>query len=561
MKKIFLLFTFVALFVQCSFSQIVPIETARAVAKNIYFERATIDGKVDLQNISFAQDFTVSDDQQPVYYVFNVSNNRGFVIVSAEERSMPVLFYTFEGSYTPGNQPENFNYWLRGFEQQIVTARAINIPKDKKVSDSWAYYSAPTVPLIKSPTKSVSQLLTTTWDQEPYYNALCPSNCPTGCVATAMAQVMKYHKYPTHGYSSHSYATTSYGTLSANFGAATYNWASMPNNVNSSNSAVATLMYHCGVSVNMDYSPSGSGAYIMDAASALSKYFIYNAQYAARASYSDADWTLLIKTSLDTNCPVLYGGVDATNGGHAFVCDGYQNSGTYSDMFHFNWGWSGSSNGYILLNSISPSGTPETFSQDQEIVYKIYPKPATLPVANFTANSTSVVPNYLVIFTNTSTNNPLDYLWSITPNTGITYSSGTTATTKNTYVRFANVGYYTVSLTSTNSAGSNTATKTDYIHVWINDAGIQQVDLLPDINIYPNPTDGLVTIETDNPLQGDVSYKIYDIIGNEILGSSYTSTVNNSGIVLNLSECRKGLYFIKVTTSKGSVTKKIELTK
>lgn len=232
---------------------------------------------------------------------------------------------------------------------------------------------------------------------------------------------MKYHNYPTHGYGTHSYAHTTangfannYGTLTANYGATTYNWASMPNNVTSSNSAVATLIYQCGVSVNMNYDDQGSGAYLSDVPEAMNYHFTYSTQYADRVMYSDDDWALLIKNSLDSLRPVLYGGNDASMGGHAFVCDGYQNSGTYSNMFHFNWGWSGSSNGYVYLSDIAPSSSGYNFNDYQEIVYNAYPKPATVPVADFSANVTSVLVNGIVVFFNNSTNNPLDYLWSVT---------------------------------------------------------------------------------------------------------------------------------------------------
>jgi PKD repeat protein len=574
MKKIFLLIALVILTLQSGFSQIVDKTTALTVAKNIYFERANIAGKVNYSDITFNQDFVISHNQQPVYYVFNVSGNRGFVIVSAEARSMPVLFYTFEGNYTTENQPENFTYWLNGFEKQIVAAREANITLDKKVADSWAYYSAATLPSTKTPTKAIAALLTTNWDQGCYYDAQCPAitdyslcnHCPTGCVATAMAMVMRYHSYPAHGYGTHSYVhstangySNNFGTLSADFGNATYNWGSMPNSVNSTNSSVATIMYHCGVAVEMDYDNSGSGAYIINASGALATYFVYSTKYGARSMYTDTDWTLLIKTSLDSLRPVIYGGQDPTYGGHCFVCDGYQNSGTYSDMFHFNWGWSGSSNGYIYLSSITPSMTSENFSTNQEIVYEIHPQPATAPVANFTASNTNPVPNGLVVFTNTSTNSPIDYLWTITPNTGITYVSGSSTTSKNINVRFANVGYYTVKMQCTNSAGTDSETKTDYIHVY--DAGIEQVGDLKNLSIYPNPSNGIINIQTGIATQKDVSVKVYDVIGKEVSNSLYALSASHDEMVLNLSKCQKGLYFIKVTTPEGSVTKKVELTK
>jgi len=229
-------------------------------------------------------------------------------------------------------------------------------------------------------------------------------------------------------------------------------------------------------------------------------------------------------------------------------------------MFHFNWGWSGQSNGYIYLSSITPSMSGEDFSTDQEIVYEIHPQPASMPVADFSASNTSPAPNSVVVFTNTSINNPVDYLWTITPNTGITFVTGS-STSKNIYVRFANTGYYTVSMQCTNSAGTDAVTKTDYIHVWINDAGIQQVDVLNNLSIYPNPSQGIVNIRTGMATTENVSVKVCDVIGKEVSSNLYTLAANNGEMFLNMTNCQKGLYFIKVTTPEGSVTKKVELTK
>ncbi len=576
MKKVFLLFAFIAISIQLSFSQIVAIETARNVAKNMYYERANIGNKIDYKDISFEQDFVVSSNQLPVYYVFNVSGNRGFVIVSAEERAVPVLHYSFEGRYNPADLNENFVYCMKNFEKQIVAARENNVAKEKKITDMWSFYSTATaIPLAKS-TNSVAPLLgTLAWDQGCNYNAQCPSQasawstcgkCPTGCVATAMAMIMKYHAYPTHGYGSHSYVhsvangfTNDFGALSANFASATYNWAGMPNTVSGANASVATIMYHCGVSVNMSYDANGSGALLYNAAASFAYYFTYHSNYSPRSSFADADWKTMLKNNLDSLRPVLYGGQDASAGGHAFVCDGYQ--GAANDYFHFNFGWSGSSNGYQYVDDIAPSGTGDHFNTNQEAVYNIYPAPALVPVVDFVSNKTSIAPNDFIILTNTSTNNPLDYVWSVSPMTGVSYIAGTTATSIAPKLRFTTAGYYSITLTGTNSAGTDTQTKTDYIHVWINDAGVQQTEVLKNLSIFPNPSDGLFTIQTGMALQDDVSVKVYDIIGNEVSNTLFTTTVDNDEIILNLTSCQKGLYFVKVATTKGSITKKVELIK
>ena len=177
-----------------------------------------------------------------------------------------------------------------------------------------------------------------------------------------MAQIMNYWEYPTQGSGFHSYNEDNYGTLSANFGSTTYQWASMPNNVTSSNNSVATLMYHCGVSVDMNYSPQVSGAYVISNQSpvthcseyAYTTYFSYanSVQGVERANYNNSSWIQLLKTELDAGRPIEYAGF-GSGGGHAFVCDGYDNN----DYFHFNWGWGGAYDGYFMIDALNPSGT------------------------------------------------------------------------------------------------------------------------------------------------------------------------------------------------------------
>lgn len=574
MKKhyFFILFFFLTSLV--SYGQFVPIETALQVAKNLYFERASLEKPVAYKDVTFTNELSIQEEATDMYYVFNVSQNRGFVIVSAEKRTIPVLFYSFEGNYVPGNQPENFSYWLERFKKQIKAARKQNIQKNSTIESLWEKYAAVTMAPAKD-IDAVSPIVAANWGQDCYFNASCPSapggpcyHVYAGCVADAMAMVMKTHSWPAHGYGSHSYVHSTangfpnnYGTLSANFGNTTYNWSSMPNNVYSANSALATLMYHCGVSVNMSYDDQGSGALLTDATNALIKYFIYDAQYALRSSYSDTDWALMIKTDLDAGLPVIYGGTDTQSGGHAFVCDGYQGTGSYSSYFHFNWGWSGSSNGYVYLNNIAPSGTSFDFDDYQNIVYGIAPNTDVVtPVAGFTANKTSLAINGLVVFTNSSTNDPIDYSWSITPSTGISYMASTSSTAKNPVVKFTVPGYYTISLTSTNSAGSDTETKTNYIYVY-STAGVEEQELSKNIMLFPNPAQDFITIQTDALDVSEISLKIFDVLGNTVDENLLCQSAGNNQIIVNLSSLEKGMYYITINTGKQTITKKVILTK
>ncbi len=295
------------------------------------------------------------------FYVFNVST-QGFVIISGDDNVIPVLGYSDQGSFDPDNIPDNARKWLEAYKDQIRYAIENDLPAGHEVKQAWARYQDGNTPDRPGKTTAVAPLIQTKWNQNPHENALCPGGSVTGCVATAMAQIMKFWSYPMTGTGFHSYNHPYYGTLSANFGATTYQWSSMPNTVNGSNkNEVAKLMYHCGVSVEMDYSPSSSGAFVISARSpiqncaeyAFRTYFKYKStlQGVVRDNYTQTQWINLLKAELDAGRPVLYAGF-GNGGGHAFVCDGYDNS----NYFHFNWGWGGAYDGYFTVNALNPSG-------------------------------------------------------------------------------------------------------------------------------------------------------------------------------------------------------------
>ncbi|MDX9749622.1 MAG: thiol protease/hemagglutinin PrtT [Flavobacteriales bacterium] len=309
----------------------------------------------------------VAEDPAPdgtgtrVLYRVYEANGSGFIILAGDDLVQPVLAWSAESRYDPQNMPVNARKWLEGYRAGIRAALEEGLPASATVAGDWAWLvqqgEAPVSEL-----RDVAPLVQTTWDQAPHYNALCPGGSVTGCVATAMAQIMKYHGHPQQGSGFHSYNDPNYGTQSANFGATTYNWAAMPNNVSGPNNAVATLMYHLGVSVDMQYSPQISGAWVIQAHSpttdhnseyALKTYFGYDPamQGLKRQNFTQGQWINMLKSDLDAGRPVLYAGW-GSGGGHAFVCDGYDNN----DFFHFNWGWGGAFNGNFTVNALNPDG-------------------------------------------------------------------------------------------------------------------------------------------------------------------------------------------------------------
>ena len=326
------------------------------------------------------------------FFIFNNEDGKGFVIIAADDCVTPILGYSYDNNFTTENLPPNLKGWLDGYAEQIRMAVEMKAMATDEIRADWECLRRGKNLPIKSET-AVNPLLSTAWGQGDYYNAQCPSllgtHTPTGCVATAMAQIMKYWNYPTHGYGFHSYQCWPYGTLLANFGGTNYQWNSMPNNVTSPNNAVATLMYHCGVSVEMDYGINGSSAYVISyddfegyhefcAENALKSYFGYSSNniQGLQRSHHESNWISLLKNELNNNRPILYRGGGPDGGGHAFVCDGYNNN----NYFHFNWGWDGlgqgtNNNAYYSIDNLNPTVNQHTynFSYDQQAIIGIQP--------------------------------------------------------------------------------------------------------------------------------------------------------------------------------------------
>ncbi len=321
-------------------------------------------------------------------YIFTA--RQGFVVMAADDCVQPVLGYSLTGTFVAENMSTNVRGWLQGYDEEIQYAIDNHVKATKEVSQLWN-------DLVEGNSKAgratvvVDALIQSTWDQDPGYNDLCPFDnnvgelTVTGCVATAMAQIMRYWEYPTSGTSSHSYTPSThpeYGVQMVNYANATYDWSAMP--LHTSSAEIAKLMYHCGVSVNMMYGTSGapdygSGAYSNDIPYALTTYFRYKTgvSYKQKSQYGNNSWLSLIKTELNAGRPVEYNG-SGSGGGHAFVCDGYDSS----DYFHFNWGWSGSNDGFYALNNLVPGsggsgGGSYSFTSDQSAVIGIQPKDCT----------------------------------------------------------------------------------------------------------------------------------------------------------------------------------------
>ena len=319
---------------------------------------------------------SVSQAITDCYYVFALLP-KGFVIVAADECVEPILGYSYDNNFVVENMPDHVRGWLGNYEKQIEAVVKQNITPEAETTTKWSLLKAGQAMSTRSG-ESVGPLLTTTWDQGQYYNAMCPEdvNGPdghvlTGCVATAMAQIINYWGYPVHGRGAHSYESN-YGTLTVNYDSANYDYTMMPNALTSTSTpqevnAVATLMRDCGVAVNMGYGSYESSAYDQEARAAFMNFFKYspNMSFAEKAYFTNDEWENMLRNDLDAGNPVYYSGQGT--GGHAFVCDGYNANGYFS----FNFGWSGYCNGWYLTSNVNPGGS--TFNDSQIAIFGIVP--------------------------------------------------------------------------------------------------------------------------------------------------------------------------------------------
>ena len=315
------------------------------------------------------------------FYIFNRGENGGFVVVAGDERVPQVLGYGRTGSFLTGNIPPAMQDWMTEMDREIAYLQSHrDVPVHQPVKRADA----------------VRPMLTTQWDQGEPYNNLCPTyndgkvRAVTGCVATATAQIMNYHKWPLQGTGSHSYRCNVNGSdltiLSADFSQSHYEWDLMldsydPTSSEESCYAVAKLMSDVGISIEMNYG-SSSGAQETDVLTALTSYFGYSDRHylLQRDLFSADEWDQMLMDEISAGRPILYCGFaysQGSLGGHAFVFDGFDTNG----YFHVNWGWGGAYDNYFLVSVLAPSSGND-FKFGQDAIFGIIPAPQADEVAD-----------------------------------------------------------------------------------------------------------------------------------------------------------------------------------
>jgi len=613
MKKLFTLLSFLLL---GGFSFAVPVNepTARLVAQQFLARKYTPGIAVTLTQTYY------NNSNIPAMYVYNLTNTNGFVIVAGDDAVQPVLAYSTESHFHTANMPAHLSWWINGYREQISNVMANGKVATPEIAEQWNRLLTNELSgTIASRATGVAPLLNTLWDQMPYYNALCPipggdgSATPTGCVATAMAQVMYYWQWPVTGTGSHTYEEDDFGTLSADFGATTYDWTNMPlvldeNSTPEQIEAVATLMYHCGVGVEMDYnlaSNGGSGALsisygtpLPSAENALIDYFGYDGdsqQGLERDNYpDDEEWIAILKNSLDQAFPILYGGAGQL-GGHEWVIDGYDDD----DFFHCNWGWGGLSNGYFTVSNMDPDalgtgGGGGGFNEMQDAIVNIHPINNTTPPDDTVSTDGDILVNADLNMASTSIywNQSFTISSSLLNNTTANFSGDYTAAvyraSDSSFVSYIqtysnqivlhntaiNVSFSTPGIAAmipgqyyarilfrkkngSNQwapvpAANNGITNLVNITVLNDPSGIENINLADLIQVYPNPANEAVTINLDRFVPEVQSIALFNIQGQLVRKVPVSRSID-----LPVSDVSNGMYFIRIESSGGTFTKKI----
>ncbi|MDR2009064.1 MAG: C10 family peptidase [Bacteroidales bacterium] len=608
MKKIILITLVSILIVGSLFSQKVTKEDALRVGLNFYQHNAK-ELSLTKSNYNVENYSTLKASTNPeAIHIFDFEEG-GFVIVSGDMSFTPILGYSYEGNFMNGETNPAVESWLNDYLMQMESAYEQKISPSPEILDVWADYASNNFSQTKARGDGVMPMIKTKWNQGKYYNYYCPTHpqakpeydgkVVTGCVATAMAQVMNYYKYPSRGKGQGQYFWGE--TITINYENEYYNWdKELPEKLNESvvsqdsslMYSVAKLMFHTGVSVYMNYGPFESGSSLEYAVISMRNNFRYRSgielKYQSEVP-NDEEWRFLLRNELDLRRPVLYRGNSST-GGHAFICDGYQ--GSY--FFHFNWGWGGSEDGFYYVGNLNPNNNM-LYASNQGIMLNVAPEGEAgthykyctgeliipFPEGSFGDGSgynnyfpntdcqwlltvenadTAILNNYdslriffntfdvkagdvLTIYDGNSTEAPILFKYDgINETIGIPEGQSIKNSTLNTTGK--NLYFSFVTTDSRNTANGWEIT---YAVVVKGNAptGVDD-NTLSHLTIYPNPATNNLTI---NGLEGKATAQVYDIYGKLLMN------INNlqDGSV-DVSSLASGIYFVKVENKNNTRT-------
>lgn len=522
---------------------------ARPVSKQM-IERVAYSFMTEkLGRSDFSLNLEIASEQE-AWYLYASEN--AWVIVSGDTELYPVLAFSSESNVSEDNMPPAMQSYLQARDNQLIDIRKkrISHPENEK---AWSAFLKGDFYKSRS---SMEPLVETRWNQGWPYNMYCPEHSQgpgghvyAGCVATSMSQIMKYHNYPENGRFSNSYFWGEH--IEIDFSETNYAWDEMAVSATSlSREAIAELMFHCGVAVNMNYDYDGSGSSIQSAAQALKYYFKYKSglKFVDEVNYSDTEWKFLLKEDLDKQHPILYRGTDDSGGGHAFVCDAYQDT----SYFHFNWGWSGSGDGFFHLDD-------QSFHWGQGAVVNI------MPYWGEYCNSMIYTQNNWSFHDGSGNNyywNDSDCEWLINPENAekiqLNFSSFETEVNDILFVydgltdaapllgQFSGNDIPSTVISSGNEMMLRFVTDSDgQARGWF--AEYESVmpassDLFENkmFSMFPNPAKTQINIQLDNADEAQID--LYDYTGRFLK----SQIVNKSEVSLDISNLPSGLYILKI---------------
>jgi hypothetical protein len=589
MRKMYLLIQVIFLLTCISVSaKEIDALIARKIATNFFLkERQSSLTNLTAGNLSC--NLITENYSKGNFYIFDFSGN-SFVIVSGDDAAIPVLAYSYESGFDENNIPPAVEWWLSNMKDQIAIIKKNKPASKSEITKQWTdllNWNADNRKNVKRSAiiKSVAPLIKTKWDQLKYYNEQCPADIyggpgeghmPTGCVATAMAQILKYWGYPHQGRGTHTLVDWRWPEgLTADYGNTVYDWAAMPNSINKSNFEIAQLMYHCGIAVNMHYFYSESGSNIADVPKAMYGYFRYRVpEYHERSEFkTDAEWSELIMDNLDLGEPVLYAGT-GNSGGHAFICDGYQDS----SYFHINWGWSGVYNGYFHLNNLN-TGEGD-FTNSQRAVVNIAPffypfckGDKIMEEDSGTFNDGSAVSKYwnntdcswLISLKDSSAKVALDFIFFdsevnkdilkvydgedisvplLGTFSGQALPQKLISSGNKMYIRFV-----------TDSMNKYNGWEAKYKAVLY--TGIKLANNETGFTIYPNPTASSINIKAESLNLAQAKICIVSAYGQNIYEKDILPVNQAVNITVDVSDFPKGLYIVKIISGKSVYSRSV----
>lgn len=548
LKKLFIsLLCLLGVWSSTALAKEVTRDEAVAAASRALSERTSLGQR------QVAQVEAVNYNGKTSYYIIHYQP-QGWALIAGDDMTAPLLAYSEEGTFDSDKKLENVNYWLNEYSRQIER----NATQTGKREKGWEQGGYATT---RAATDKISPLIQVKWNQGKPYNTYCPGSdgnkAVVGCVAVAMAQAMSVAKYPSRPNGQYSYTSPNYGTISIDYDKEeAYNWSDILSGANGK-LEVARLLYHCGVSIDMNYGPDGSGTQTSYIPKALKRNFGYpnSVTFYSRSSY-DGDWHALVLNELKSGRAVCYSGADLSKGyGHCFNLDGYDGS-----FFHVNWGWGGSNDGYFSLDALRDATMNMNYTAQQGVVVGIRApsdapsdiklsnnkvkegQPAGTVVGEVTVESEASNPTYE--FSIRGEYNIIIHDYAKAP---FVVEDGQLKTTE---VLKSEDGDYTIEITATNKANKKSVTRQFTIHV----AASGEKEELPAENVALSYNRSTKELTLNAPRE--VKYRLINDV-DEIVNEGTIAA--NGTVVIALAEVNATYCILHLSNSTGSKDIKITL--